>query len=176
MGIKEATTGKISLDGQDITNLSITERGKLGISYGFQYPARFRGITVWDLLRYANPDLSVEEGQQLLLTVGLEPTKYLHREVSKALSGGETKRIELATVFARKNKVLILDEPEAGVDLWSFGHLVKAIKSYATEKKILLLVITHSKELLEIADQIVVICDGEIQPDWDACNLRCVPN
>lgn len=176
MGIKRVSSGQIYLDGQDITGLTITDRGKLGITYGFQYPPRFRGITVWDLLRYANPDLTSNEAEELLLTVGLEPSKYISREVSKALSGGETKRIELATVFARKNKVLILDEPEAGVDMWSFGHLVKAIKEYAQKNNLITIVITHSKELLNIADQIVIICDGEIQPDWEACNLRCIPS
>ncbi len=175
MGIKHPTSGKVLLDGEDITNLSISERGKLGITYAFQYPPRFQGISVWDMLRYANPEITRENACELLFTVGLEPGKYLNREVSKALSGGETKRIELATVFARKNRVLILDEPEAGVDLWSFGHLVKAIKKYASEHDVITIIISHSKELLNIADQVVIICDGEIMPDWETCNLRCVP-
>ncbi|NLY55196.1 MAG: ATP-binding cassette domain-containing protein [Firmicutes bacterium] len=175
MGIKQPTAGKVLLDGKDITNLSISERGKLGISYAFQHPPRFQGITVWDMLRYANPEITRESACELLFTVGLEPGKYLQREVNKALSGGETKRIELATVFARRNRVLILDEPEAGVDLWSFGHLVKAIKKYAAEHDVITIIISHSKELLNIADQVVIICDGEIMPDWESCNLRCAP-
>ncbi|MBO8127441.1 MAG: ATP-binding cassette domain-containing protein [Firmicutes bacterium] len=174
MGIKQPTSGKIILDDQDITNLSITERAKMGITYGFQYPPRFRGIKVRDMLRYANPELTNEEAEELLLKVGLDPSKYMWREVSKELSGGETKRIELATVFARKNRVLILDEPEAGVDLWSFSHLINAIKDYATKHNIITIIISHSKELLNIAAETVIICDGEVMPDWETCNLRCI--
>ena len=164
-GIVQATEGKIILDGEDITEKDITERARLGVGYAFQQPVRFKGIQVRDLLDIAaGGDLGEENICTLMNKVGLCTKDYINREVNASLSGGEIKRIEIASVLARKNaKLLIFDEPEAGIDLWSFNGLIDAFEELKQEEDKSLLVISHQERLLEIADEIVVIADGRVR-------------
>lgn len=163
-GIEKPTAGKILLDGQDLTDLSITDRAKLGVSYAFQQPVRFKGITVLDLLRIASGKrLSVSEACAILSEVGLCARDYVNREVNGSLSGGELKRIEIATVLTRGTELSVFDEPEAGIDLWSFQNLISVferMRQVRTDRTIL--VISHQERILNIADEIVVLAEGRI--------------
>mgnify|MGYP000738494994 CR=1 FL=1 len=164
MGIEKPSEGKIFWNGEDITELSITERAKLGIGYAFQQPPRFKGLTVRDLLSLANGSALPEDQCCAYLTgVGLCSKDYLNREVDSSLSGGEIKRIEIATLMARKPKLAIYDEPEAGIDLWSFTMLVESFKSIAASHKESMLIISHQERIMKIADEIAVIADGTLK-------------
>ncbi len=162
-GIEAPTEGKILLNGEDITGKSITERARLGISFAFQQPARFKGITVLDLLRIAaSKQLSVSACCEFLSEVGLCARDYINREVNASLSGGELKRIEIATVLARGTQLAIFDEPEAGIDLWSFQNLIRVFERMRTANTRSMLVISHQERILEIADEIVVLANGRV--------------
>ena len=162
-GIYIPTSGKILLDGLDITHMSVTERARAGVSYAFQQPVRFKGITVRDLINLAaGKTLSVAEACAYLSEVGLCARDYINREVNASLSGGELKRIEIATVLARGTKFTVFDEPEAGIDLWSFGNLINVFEKMHEKQKGTILIISHQERILNIADKIVVIAGGEI--------------
>ena len=162
-GIIQPTEGQIFLDGQDITELSVTERARLGISFAFQQPVRFKGITVLDLIRLAAGErLSVDGACKYLSEVGLCARDYINREVNASLSGGELKRIEIATVIARGTKLSVFDEPEAGIDLWSFQNLIKVFEKMHDKTQGNIVIISHQERILNIADEIVVIASGEI--------------
>ena len=163
MGIKKPTTGQIVLNKNDITTASITERANLGLAFSFQQPVKFKGLNVYDLLNIASGELiSQESAGQYLKKVGLEPAEYLLREVNDKLSGGELKRIEIATILARKNaEIIIFDEPEAGIDLWSFTNLIKIFRQLKKVGKTLI-IISHQEKILEIADEIIVLDGGRI--------------
>ena len=163
-GIEQPAAGKIILDGKHITNLDVTERAKEGISFAFQQPVRFKGITVRQLVETAAGDkLSENQMCDILGSVGLCAKDYLDREVNATLSGGEMKRIEIATVLARGTKLSVFDEPEAGIDLWSFKSLIKVFRRMHEEHKGTMLIISHQERILRIADEIVVLADGKIQ-------------
>ena len=163
-GIIQPTSGQILLDGEDITNLSVTERAQKGISFAFQQPVRFKGITVKDLISLAaGKKLSVAEVCNYLSEVGLCAKDYVNREVNASLSGGELKRIEIATVMARGTKLSIFDEPEAGIDLWSFQNLIRVFEEMHDKIQGSILIISHQERILNIADKIVVIAGGELE-------------
>lgn len=163
-GIITPTSGRIYFDGEDITDLSVTERAKLGISYAFQQPVRFKGITVRDLINIAaGKTLKVAAACAYLSEVGMCARDYIDREVNASLSGGELKRIEIATILARGTKLSVFDEPEAGIDLWSFGNLIKVFEKMHEQTQGSILIISHQERILNIADKIVVIADGQIQ-------------
>ena len=164
-GLNQITEGSILLDGIDITDMDITERAKFGISYAFKQPVRFKGITVRDLLELASGGQMKEETIcEILAKVGLCTKDYIDREVNASLSGGEIKRIEIATVLARRNsRLIIFDEPEAGIDLWSFSGLIDTFGELKKDSDKALLVISHQERLLEIADEIAVIVDGKVR-------------
>ena len=163
-GIVEPTSGKIFLDGEDITDLDITERAKRGISFAFQQPVRFKGITVRDLLELsAGKELNQAELCDLLGKVGLCTRDYIDREVNAALSGGEIKRIEIATVLARGTAYSVFDEPEAGIDLWSFTGLIKVFEELKQKKHGTQVIISHQERIINIADEVVVIADGVVR-------------
>lgn len=162
-GIAQPTSGEIWLDGQNITNLGITERARLGVSFAFQQPVRFKGITVNDLINLAaGKKLSVAEACEYLSEVGLCARDYINREVNASLSGGELKRIEIATVLARGTQLSVFDEPEAGIDLWSFGNLINVFENMHERQGGSILIISHQERILNIADKIIVIADGMI--------------
>lgn len=163
-GIETPTAGTISLDGEDITHMSITERARKGISFAFQQPVRFKGVQVLDLIRLASgkQDMSASDACQYLSEVGLCARDYINREVNASLSGGELKRIEIATVLARSTKLSVFDEPEAGIDLWSFQNLIQVFERMREMTKGSILIISHQERILNIADEIVVIADGQI--------------
>ena len=170
MGIETPTSGKIIFDGQDITHTSITKRAKLGIGYGFQQPARFKGMKVKKLLEIAAgkrlPMLSCNE---YLSEVGLCSANYLTREVDKSLSGGELKRIEIATLLAADPKLAIYDEPEAGIDLWSFDRLTQTFEMlYKNNNGHSIVIISHQERIIELADEIVCLRDGTIESQGPA--------
>ena len=163
-GIEKPTAGKILLDGTDMTDLSITDRAKLGVSYAFQQPVRFKGITVLDLLRIASGKrLSVSEACAMLSEVGHCARDYVNREVNGSLSGGELKRIEIATVLTRGTQLSVFDEPEAGIDLWSFQNLISVFEKMHETIHGSILIISHQERILETADKIVVLVDGEVR-------------
>lgn len=162
-GIIQPTSGQILLDGMDITDLSITERANMGISFAFQQPVRFKGITVKDLLSIAaGKDATMTEICEMLSEVGLCARDYVNREVNGSLSGGELKRIEIAMIMARKTKVSIFDEPEAGIDLWSFQNLIRVFEKMYEVTNGSILIISHQERILNIADRIILLADGEI--------------
>ena len=163
-GIEKPTSGKIFLDNTDISDYDITERAKAGISYALQQPVRFKGITVKNLLELASgKDLSIDELCELLGKVGLCTYDYIDREINSSLSGGEIKRIEIASVLARKTKLTIFDEPEAGIDLWNFTGLIKVFEELKSKHKGTQIIISHQERILEIADEIIVIADGLVR-------------
>lgn len=163
-GMLVPTEGQIFLDGVDITEKSITERAKLGIGFAFQQPVRFKGITVRDLLSIAaGKDTDMAEICSMLSEVGLCARDYVNREINASLSGGELKRIEIAMIMARKTKVSIFDEPEAGIDLWSFQNLIRVFEKMHEEIQGTILIISHQERILNIADQIVLLSDGRIE-------------
>ena len=162
-GIYVPTSGKILLDGEDITSLSITERAKRGISFAFQQPVRFKGITVKELISIASgKTISVSEACQYLSEVGLCAKEYVNREVDGTLSGGELKRIEIAEILARGTRLSVFDEPEAGIDLWSFQNLIKVFEKMHEKTKGSILIISHQERILGIADRVIMVKDGEI--------------
>lgn len=162
-GIIRPTSGQILLDGVDITDLSITDRANMGISFAFQQPVRFKGITVKDLLSIAaGKDATMTEICEMLSEVGLCARDYVNREVNGSLSGGELKRIEIAMIMARKTKVSIFDEPEAGIDLWSFQNLIRVFEKMYEVTNGSILIISHQERILNIADKIILLADGEI--------------
>ncbi len=163
-GIYQPTGGQILFDGEDITNMSITDRAKRGISFAFQQPVRFKGLTVKDLITLAaGKQISVAEACNYLSEVGLCARDYINREVNASLSGGELKRIEIALIIARSTKLSVFDEPEAGIDLWSFNNLIKVFERMHEKTQGSILIISHQERILNIADRIVVIADGEIR-------------
>lgn len=162
-GIYPPTSGQILLDGVDITNMSISDRANNGISFAFQQPVRFKGITVKDLISIAaGKKISVSEACQYLAEVGLCAKDYINREVDGSLSGGELKRIEIAMINVRGTKVSVFDEPEAGIDLWSFNNLIQVFRSMYERTRGTILIISHQERILDIADKIVVIAGGEV--------------
>lgn len=162
-GIEKPTSGNIYLNGEDITEKSITERAKMGISFAFQQPVRFKGIRVLDLLRIAaGKNLSAADACQYLSEVGLCARDYVKREVNASLSGGELKRIEIATVLARSTQLSVFDEPEAGIDLWSFQNLIQVFERMRKITNGSIMIISHQERILDIADEIVVISGGTI--------------
>ncbi len=163
-GIITPTEGQIILDGEDITGLSITERAKRGISFAFQQPVRFKGITVHDLISLAaGKQIGINEACDYLSQVGLCARDYINREVNASLSGGELKRIEIATVLARGTKVSLFDEPEAGIDLWSFNSLIKVFEKMHDRLGGSIIIISHQERILNIADKIIVVSAGSIK-------------
>lgn len=166
MGIIRPTSGRIIFDGKDVTDLSVTDRAKAGIAFAFQQPVKFKGITVTDLIEIASgKKLSVSEICGYLSEVGLCAREYVDREINASLSGGELKRIEIAITLARKSKFTIFDEPEAGIDLWSFNSLIRVFENLAAKTAESLLIISHQERILSIADRIIVISDGEVTKD-----------
>ncbi len=164
MGIEKPTSGKILFNGTDITDMSVTERAKLGIGYAFQQPPRFKGLTVRRLLSLAaGSELPEDECCGYLTSVGLCSKDYLNREMDASLSGGEAKRIEIATLMARKLGLAIFDEPEAGIDLWSFSMLVESFKAMSEGNHNSVLVISHQERIMQLADRMIVIADGKVR-------------
>ena len=164
MGIETPTQGQIILNGEDITALDVTERARRGIGYAFQQPPRFKGLTVRRLLSLAHgSDLPEDECCTYLTNVGLCSRDYLNREVDASLSGGEVKRIEIATLMARDLEVAIFDEPEAGIDLWSFSMLVQSFKNLSRGRHKSVILISHQERIMQLADEILVVADGQIR-------------
>lgn len=164
MGIVKPDSGQILWNGEDITSLGVDERAKKGISFAFQQPVRFKGITVFDLLNIATgKKLNKKEACTILSKVGLCALEYVDREINASLSGGELKRIEIATVIARNPKMAIFDEPEAGIDLWSFQNLTEVFKDLEKESQGITLVISHQERILKIADQIILLEQGKVK-------------
>lgn len=184
MGIEKPDSGQILFNGQDITALDITERARLGIGFAFQQPVRFKGLNVRDLLRLASGrDLSTEEACEYLIRVGLCAVDYVDREVNASLSGGELKRIEIAMLMARGVSLSVFDEPEAGIDLWSFHNLIRVFENIRDTTAGSIIIISHQERILDIADRIVVVAGGRITsqggkgeilpdllPDTDTCS------
>lgn len=164
MGIEKPDSGQVIFEGQDITNKSIDERAKLGMGFAFQQPVKFKGITVLDLIRLsANSDMNKKEACEVLSTVGLCANEYIDREVNSSLSGGELKRIEIALLAVRDAKLCIFDEPEAGIDLWSFQSLIEVFENIQNRIKGTTLIISHQERILKIADEIILMKNGKIQ-------------
>ena len=163
MGIEKPSAGRIFFDGEDITDKSITERANMGISFALQQPVKFKGIQVIDLLRLAaKKKLSVSQACEYLSLVGLCARDYVNREVNASLSGGELKRIEIATLLARNTKLSVFDEPEAGIDLWSFQSLNRVFENMRKDTKGSILIISHQERILNIADEIIILSGGKI--------------
>lgn len=164
MGIEKPDEGKIIFEGKDITNLNINERANIGIGFAFQQPVKFKGITVYDLLKIASrKDINKKEACNILSKVGLCAKEYVDREVNSSLSGGELKRIEIATVALRASKLTIFDEPEAGIDLWSFNNLIEVFKNMRNIIKGTTLIISHQEKILNIADEVILMKNGKIE-------------
>lgn len=183
-GIQTPTSGQILLNGEDITNLNITERAKRGLTFAFQQPVRFKGITVRDMLIIASGDSKVtdQELSSYLYSVGLCAKDYIEREIDDSLSGGEIKRIEIAMAIARRTGLTIFDEPEAGIDIWSFNNLTNVFSKMQQDNKGSIVVISHQERIFAIADEIIVLSDGvvrikgsreEILPQLLACENQC---
>jgi Fe-S cluster assembly ATP-binding protein len=164
MGLIRPTDGRILYNGEDITDLDITARARLGISYGFQQPPRFKGITVQNLLQVAagTEKLSKDRCCEYLTGVGLCANDYLDREVDASLSGGEVKRIEIATILARNSRFMIFDEPEAGIDLWSFARLTETFEQIHNRRDATMVIISHQERIIRLADRIIVVAGGQI--------------
>ena len=166
MGIEKPRSGKILFDGQDITEKTITERANLGISFALQQPVRFKGLTVKDLITLASgKNIGVPEACNYLSEVGLCAKDYIDREVDGSLSGGELKRIEIAMIMARGTKLSVFDEPEAGIDLWSFSNLIQVFEHLHEKINGSILIISHQERILNIADRIIVLADGQVRSD-----------
>ncbi len=171
-GIVKPTAGQILFDGKDITNASITDRANLGISYAFQQPVRFKGITVMDLIKLAaGKDITVAGACDYLSEVGLCARDYINREVNASLSGGELKRIEIAMALARSTKLTLFDEPEAGIDLWSFQNLIEVFEKMHEKINGSIIIISHQERILDIADKIVVIANGELTAEGSKAEI-----
>ena len=165
-GIYKPTAGRILLDGEDITDLDITQRAQRGISFAFQQPVRFKGLTVKDLITLASgKNIGVPEACNYLSEVGLCAKDYIDREVDGSLSGGELKRIEIAMIMARGTKLSVFDEPEAGIDLWSFSNLIQVFEHLHEKINGSILIISHQERILNIADRIIVLADGQVRSD-----------
>ena len=163
MGLEKPTGGRILWNGEDITDLSVTERARRGVSYGFQQPPRFKGMTVYDLLKTASGrEMTRIECCDFLTRVGLCARDYVDRDMDASLSGGEAKRIEIATILARKSELMIFDEPEAGIDLWSFSRLTDTFGAIREKREATLIVISHQERLIALADEIVLIDGGRV--------------
>ena len=164
MGIDKPDSGEILLEGKDITNLSIDERAKLGIAFAFQQPIRFKGITVFDLLKLSSQkEINKGEACEILSKVGLCAKEYVDREINSSLSGGEIKRIEIATVAVRNSKFTIFDEPEAGIDLWSFNNLIEVFENMSKEIQGSIVIISHQERILNIADEVILVEKGKVK-------------
>ena len=164
MGIEKQDSGQIIFDGQDISNLNIEERANLGISFAFQQPVKFKGLTVYDLLKIAaKKSITKKEACEILSKVGLCANEYIDREINSQLSGGELKRIEIAQVAIRKTKLTIFDEPEAGIDLWSFNNLIEIFEDMTNIIKGTTIIISHQEKILKIADKIILMKNGQVQ-------------
>ena len=162
-GIYLPTSGRILLDGEDITELSVTERARRGVSFAFQQPVRFKGLTVKDLISIASgKKITVAEACAYLSEVGLCAKNYIDRELDASLSGGELKRIEIAMINARGTKLSLFDEPEAGIDLWSFNNLIRVFRSMYERTRGTILIISHQERILDIADRVIVLSDGAV--------------
>ena len=169
MGINQATSGQILWNGEDITSLSVSERAKKGISYGFQQPPRFKGMRVRDLLDIAaGESLGHDQACAYLTQVGLCAKDYVDRDVDDSLSGGEVKRIEIATVLARRSELMIFDEPEAGIDLWSFARLTETFRSIHDKKEATIIIISHQERIIRLADEIILLANGQVSDRGDA--------
>ncbi len=169
MGIEKPDSGKIIFNGKNITNLSINERANLGMSFAFQQPVKFKGITVYDILKIAaKKDITKVEACKILSKVGLCAKEYVDREVNGSLSGGELKRIEIATVAVRGKKLTIFDEPEAGIDLWSFSNLIEIFEEMRNIIKGTTLIISHQERILNIADKVILMENGKISKIGDS--------
>lgn len=165
-GIFTPTSGQILYNGEDITALSITDRAKKGVSFAFQQPVRFKGLTVMDLIRLAaGKDLSIGQACEYLSEVGLCARDYINRELNSSLSGGELKRIEIAMILARSTKLCLFDEPEAGIDLWSFNSLIRVFEKLHDKLGGEILIISHQERILDIADRVIVLADGQVKAD-----------
>ena len=162
MGIYPVTSGKILMDGIDITEKNITERAKLGIGYAMQQPARFKGMKVRDILTLATKENNENNLCDLLFDVGLCAQDYLDREINASFSGGELKRVEIASVLARKSKVMLFDEPEAGIDLWSFKRLTETFEELNKKNNMIIIIISHQERILRLADKVIMVADGKI--------------
>ena len=163
MGIEKATAGSILFNGETVENLSVTERARRGISYGFQQPPRFKGMKVCDLLECAaGRKLTLDESCHYLAQVGLCSQEYVERDVDASLSGGELKRIEIATILARKGSLMIFDEPEAGIDLWSFGRLTETFQAIHRRGEASMIIISHQERIIRLADEVVMIAGGRV--------------
>lgn len=164
MGIEKPDSGKIIFNGKDITKYSIDKRAKMGISFAFQQPVKFKGLTVFDLIKLsASDDVKKADACEVLSNVGLCAREYIDREVNSSLSGGELKRIEIATVAVRNAKLTIFDEPEAGIDLWSFKNLIKVFEKLQETNKGSTLIISHQERILNIADEVIIMNQGKIE-------------
>lgn len=171
-GIYKPTSGRIILNGEDITDKNVTERARLGITYAFQQPVRFKGLSVKDLLNLAaGKSLTTKEACTYLSAVGLCAKDYISREANASLSGGELKRIEIALSMARNTALSVFDEPEAGIDLWSFNNLIDVFKDLYEKNNGTIIIISHQERILKIADRILVIADGEITADDEGKKL-----
>lgn len=163
MGLVKPTSGRILWNGQDVTDLDVTQRAKAGISYAFQQPPRFKGLKIGDLLELAaGTPLRHDEQCQYLTKVGLCANDYIGREMDASLSGGEVKRVEIATILARKAPLMIFDEPEAGIDLWSFSQLTRTFRAIHEEGDATLLIISHQERIIDLADEIVLVSKGQV--------------
>ena len=173
MGLKEPDSGTVIWNGTDITHMSITDRARLGISYGFQQPPRFKGIKVRDLLGIASPKklLSKKDACSFLTQVGLCANDYLSREVDASLSGGEVKRIEIATILAREPALMILDEPEAGIDLWSFTRLTETFEEIHRRGSCTMIIISHQERIISLADNVIVVDRGVVARQGTAAEI-----
>lgn len=164
MGIEKQDVGNVILNGEDISDKSITERAKAGIGFAFQQPVKFKGITVYDIIKFAaGKNMSEKEVCDVLSKVGLCAREYIHREVNGQLSGGELKRIEIATIFVRNPKITIMDEPEAGIDLWSFTNLINIFEDMKKNISGEIIIISHQERILNIADKIILMENGKIK-------------
>ena len=164
MGIEKPDKGQVILNGEDITNLSIDEKARKQIAFAFQQPVKFKGITVYDLIKLsAGKDINKKDACDILSNVGLCAKEYIDREVNSSLSGGELKRIEIATIAVRESKLTIFDEPEAGIDLWSFNNLIQIFEELQQNKKSSILIVTHQERILNIADSVILMKDGKVE-------------
>lgn len=164
MGIIKPTSGKILFNGEDITSWSIDKRAKEGISFSFQQPVKFKGLTVHDLINLSSgEELNVLDACEVLSQVGLCAKEYIDREIDSSLSGGELKRIEIATIAVRNSKVAIFDEPEAGIDLWSFNNLIKIFKNLREKNNSKTIIISHQERIINIADKLILLDSGKVK-------------
>ena len=164
MGIEKPDEGQVILNGEDITNLSIDERARKQISFAFQQPVKFKGITVYDIIRLSSgKKINRKEACDILSSVGLCAKEYIDREVNGSLSGGELKRIEIATIAVRESQLTIFDEPEAGIDLWSFNNLIQIFEDLQKSKKASIVIVTHQERILNIADSVILMKNGKIE-------------